>query len=403
MPLSIPAPALPPGNYTVTFRSASNGFKDALGDPLDGASNFNPAGSNATATFTVAAAPVVVGVPSFARGPDSVDEINLPNSTPVGIPLNLSVGSGVTSGTFTLQYNSALLSITAAAVNPSLTGASLTLAAASTAGNAIIDFTSQAALTQAGVVSLGGLVATVPNSAAALYKSKALLHWSGMTLNGGAIAVVGDDAVQVVAYLGDTTGDGVLSAGDGVGILRVATAMDTNAATNTLGGYTAFPLADPAIIGDLNNNGNADSPDVTLLNSVLAGAPRPQVPPIPTGLAIVATGPDPALSLATAVAAAPGATVVLPVNIDTARPSGSTGMTEAILALRYDPQAFTVSAADIQFGSLTASGWQLTAAVNSQTGEIGIDLFGGPAIQTTGQRQPGPPDNPARPGHGSRG
>ena len=48
--------------------------------------------------------------------------INLPNTATVGIPLNLSNGSGVTSGKFTLQYNSALLSITGATVNTSLDG-----------------------------------------------------------------------------------------------------------------------------------------------------------------------------------------------------------------------------------------------------------------------------------------
>ena len=157
------------GTYTVTFRSASNGFVDSLGAPLDGANNGNPAGSNYIATFVVAAPPVVVGIPSFARGPDSVDAINLPNNATVGIPLNLSIGSGVTSGKFTLQYNSALLSITGAAVNTSLTGASLSLDAASTPGTAIIDFTSPTPLAAStAAVRLGGLVATVPNSAASL-------------------------------------------------------------------------------------------------------------------------------------------------------------------------------------------------------------------------------------------
>ena len=80
--------------------------------------------------------------------------------------------------------------------------------------------------------------------------------------------------------------------------------------------------------------------------------------------------------------ATPGGTVVVPVNIDTARPVGSTGATEAILALRYNPRVFTVSAADVQLGSLTG-GWQLTTVVNAQTGEIGIDLFSSTPIQTT--------------------
>jgi hypothetical protein len=105
------------------------------------------------------------------------------------------------------------------------------------------------------------------------------------------------------------------------------------------------------------------------------------LPAIPSGLTIAPSGPDPELSVP-AVAVRPGMTITVPVNIDTARPDGSTGATEAILALQYDPQLFDVSATDIQLGSLTSSGWQMTAVVNRQTGEIGIDLFSSTPILT---------------------
>ena len=374
------------GTYTVTFRSASNGFKDSLGAPLDGANSGNPIGSNYVATFVVAAAPpVVVGIPAFARGPNNAAQVQLPNNLTEGIPIDLSNGNGVTQGKFTLQYNSSLLSITGVAVNTALTGATLSLDAASTAGTAILDFSSTTPVaTSAGAVGLGGLVATVPNSASLLYKSKALLHWSGEQLNGGAIAVEGDDAIQVVAFFGDASGDGTLSGGDASDISAVATGTSTNAALGTLGGFTAFQLADPVIVGDLSGNGNVDAPDVTLINSFLSGTPRPQVPAIPTGLVISPTGPDPVLSLPTTLQALPGGTVVVPVNIDTAKPDGSTGATEAVLALQYNPQVFSVSASDVQAGSLTTgTGWQLTTVVNAQTGEIGIDIFSSTPIQTT--------------------
>jgi hypothetical protein len=76
---------------------------------------------------------------------------------------------------------------------------------------------------------------------------------------------------------------------------------------------------------------------------------------------------------------------VVPVQIDSARPEGSTGVTEAILAMQYNPAEFTVSAADVQLGALpmSGSGWQLQTAINSQTGQIGIDLFSTTPIQTT--------------------
>jgi hypothetical protein len=306
----------------------------------------------------------------------------LPNSATGGIPLNLSDGSSVTSGTFTLQYNSALLTITGAQVNTALTGAVLSLSAASTPGNAILTFSSPTALS-AGVARLGGLTATVPNSTASAYKSKALLHFSGITFNGGAKSVVGDDAVQVVGYFGDTTGDGSLSAGDASLIARVASTLDGN--STTLPGFSAFQLADPAIVGDISGNGSVDSADVTLLNSTVSGTPHTQVPTIPVGLTIVPTGPDPVLSVPMALQANPGDIVAVPVNIDTARPDGSTGMTEAILALQYDPAAFDLSPADIHLGSLpgSSSGWQVSSIVNPQTGMVGIDLVGSIPIQTT--------------------
>ncbi|HYV35853.1 MAG TPA: cohesin domain-containing protein, partial [Gemmataceae bacterium] len=110
------------------------------------------------------------------------------------------------------------------------------------------------------------------------------------------------------------------------------------------------------------------------------------LPPIPTGLTISPTGPDPTLSLPTDLQAAPGTAVVVAVNLDTARPDGSTGLMESILALRYDPAVFTVSTSDVHLGSLpsSGSGWKLHSVVNAQTGEIGIDLFSATPIVSTG-------------------
>ena len=374
------------GTYTVTFRSATNGFADLLGAPLDGTASGNPAGSNFTTTFVVASTPAeVVGIPGFARGPNSAATINLPNNLAFGIPLNLSSGAGVTSGKFTLQYNSALLSITGVTVNTSLTGATLTLDAASTAGSAVIDFSSSTALT-AGPVRLGGLVASVPNSAAPLYTQKGLMHWSGVSVSGtgGSITTVGDDSMDILAYFGDADGDGSLSGGDASLISRVATGVDNSPATGVIGGFAAFRLADPTLIGDLATAGTVGAGSVTLMNSFLSGTPRTQIPTVPTGLTIPQHGVDPALTIPTNLQATAGGTVAVPVQIDSGRPQGSTGVTEAILAVQFDPAEFTVSALDVQLGNLplSGSGWQLQTAINSQTGQIGIDLFSSTPLQT---------------------
>ena len=216
----------------------------------------------------------------------------------------------------------------------------------------------------------------MPNSAASLYKSKALLHWSGVTLNGGAIAAQGDDSVEVVAYFGDASGaaNGSLSGGDASDISAVATGLGTNTAARHAERLLGVSPGRP---GDhcrpqQRRPGGRLRRDFAQFGAVGHAACTDSVrfrrvcrsrPPAPTRS-----------ERARHFQAMPGGTVVVPVNIDTARPAGSTGMTEAILALRYDPQVFSVSPRTCSW-DIDAHGWQLTTAVNPQTGEIGIDLF----------------------------
>ena len=121
------------------------------------------------------------------------------------------------------------------------------------------------------------------------------------------------------------------------------------------------------------------------MNRLIAAYATPQIPQPPSGLVIPPTGPDPILSLPADLTATSGGTVTVPVNIDTARPAGSSGLMEATLALRYNPQLFSVTAADIKLGTVpnAGSGWQLGAAINPETGEIGITLFSTTPIQST--------------------
>jgi hypothetical protein len=356
------------GTYTVTIVSGATAFKDAAGENLDGTND----GSNSasyTTTFTVAApSGVVVTVPDLARGPDSADPINVPNNSTNGIPIALSNGAGVTDATFVLNYNANLLTITGGTVNPALTGAmfTVTTSGSGTGAQATIVFHSPTALAS-GAVRLGGLVATVPANSP--YKSKELLHFSSLTLNGGAIAAAGDDGVHAVTFLGDASGDGVYTSADSVLISRVAAGADS--------GFAAYPVLDPAILGDLTGDGRITAADATALNLYLAGTTVTQVPTWPGVPSNLPSGPDPSLSIPTNLRVGPGGTVTVPVNIDDPHPAGSRGLTQAVLALRYDPSIFTVSAADIHLGTVPASGsgWTLQVIVDPATGQIAITLF----------------------------
>src|ERR1700730_7707863 len=77
--------------------------------------------------------------------------------------------------------------------------------------------------------------------------------------------------------------------------------------------------------------------------------------------------------------------ISVPVLLDQPHPVGSTGMTEAILALTYDPSLLSVSASDITLGSIPSlgEGWHLTSVVDQVTGQIGIILYSTTPITAT--------------------
>src|SRR5262249_6300793 len=89
-------------------------------------------------------------------------------------------------------------------------------------------------------------------------------------------------------------------------------------------------------------------------------------------------------SVPTHLQASPGSTVTVPVAIDDPHPVGSTGLTQAQLALTYDPTVFSVAAADIHLGAGPAagSGWALQVIVDATTGQIAITLFSVTPIRT---------------------
>ena len=367
--------------YTATFRSASNGFEDLSGNLLDGNGD-GVAGDNYVNVFTVPPVTnLVISLPDCARGPGN--SVVLPNQGGTGIPITLSnpgtSAVNVTDATFNLTYNPALLNIVAPST---IAGSSGTFTmTANTGGVATFVFHSGTAVNipAGGTFTLGQIVAVVPNSASSLYLSKELLDISSIVVSnsGSGVTTTASDAVHVNAYLGDVAGTGAYIPLDATLISRVAVAFDS--------GFASYPLLDPSIIGDINANGQADSADVSLMNKYLAGLSVPQLPTVPTGLIITPAGPDPTLSIPTDLPASQGGTVIVPVNIDTAQPAGSNGLTNAVLALTFDPQVFEVSADDVELGTVlnSGTGWQLRTVVNDQTGEIGIDLYSITPIQTT--------------------
>ena len=344
---------LAPDTYTVIFLSSANGFQDTpRGGLLDGNAD-GITGDNYTTTFTVAPSTArVVSIPDFARGPGQ--PVVIPAATGTGLPLTISDGTNVTSISLTLTYNPALLSITGASLGTSAPNGSTVSINLSTPGVAVLTFTSPTAL-PSGLDTFATLVASVPN--AAPYASKEDLVISNISLNGGAIAATDQDGVHVVAYLGDTTGNGGYSGLDASLIARVVANIDS--------GFAAFPLLDPTILADVAGRGSLTAQDASFVAQFVANIPQPRIPALP-GITITKGGPDPLIWLPQDLDAAPGSTLAVPVLFR--QTNGSPiGLNAADLAIEFDPSVFIVTG--VSLGSVP-QGFTLTESYDNATGEI---------------------------------
>ena len=111
----------------------------------------------------------------------------------------------------------------------------------------------------------------MPDSAP--YASKEDLVIGNMIVNGGAIAAVDQDAVHVVAYLGDASGNIGYSGFDATLIRQVIANLST--------GFAAYPLLDPTIIGDIAGTGSLNALDATYIQQYVANIPQPRIPAEP--------------------------------------------------------------------------------------------------------------------------
>jgi len=246
--------------------------------------------------------------------------------------------------------------------------------------------------------------ATVPNgtagSALSIYQGKDVLTVSNVVVKTATqtLPSIGDSAVHLVAYLGDADGNGIYtSGGNAVELTRVHAQVDS--------GFPAYPDIDPVILGDIDNPDlGVFSGDTAFEISELSVGSTPDfVSPKPNSVQVggvpgaapgggtapytilpVGNGIDPTLTLPTNLQVGADGTVVVPVNIDDARPAGSTGLVEADLALTYNPSLFTVSASDVHAGSVLAGGtWSVVSTIDQATGQIGIVLSSSTRISSS--------------------
>jgi hypothetical protein len=356
--------------YTLTLVSGETGFHDTIG-ALDGADDGVPGSANATDTFTEAATPgATLSVPDFARAPGQSVDYAVGGH---GIPVTLSNAAGVTSVTFHVDYDPTLLTISGVVAGSVPAGATLVVNV-STPGHAVFTFTSPTAL-PAGAVSLGAIAASVP--ATATYGTRQALKFGIDGATGGTVAA--DDALQVVALLGDTDGSGQYDAQDATLVQQVVVKTDS--------GFAAWPDVDPVILADVARHGALLTIDATRIAQEALTHARPEFPPPPAtpytvDPDVLVTGLPPA-TMQGATLAAQNATLAAAnallldgagasSDVDPAQPHPKSEMMRVKLARRFHDFTLTGAAADAPWKRSFVT--DLVAAGASQPALIRVTL-----------------------------
>jgi hypothetical protein len=358
---------LAPDTYTLTLRSAVNGFVDPSGNLLDGNSDGIP-GDDYSSTFVVTARPaneVVISIPDFARGYGQT--VDLPGTTNSGIPITLSTGQDVTAVDFDLVYDPALLTPT---------GFTTMISGAATAFNILSPGLVRVSVSSAvefsataGSIELGRMTATVPNTAP--YASKHILNLTNLNVEDSVPnprPVRADDGIHLAAYVGDQSGNERYSGGDTTLLQRQIVGLGN--------GFTAYQLADPVLLADLNRGGTITGGDTTLMQRVIVGIPVTQVPNLPIGLDSPAPGgPDPKLFVPTDISGLPGSTVTVPVMVEVTEATGI-DLGAVDLVIQFDSTKFTTG--NFRLGSLLAGAGFSAPFVNIPTPGVVTITFSSP-------------------------
>jgi hypothetical protein len=278
--------------YTVTLRSATDGFKDTAAMLLDGNGD-GTGGDDYMSSFTIAEAPAgarTVSMPDFVRGRGQ--EVNLPADRRTGIPITISDGENVRAADVRIGYDPALLEITGATAPA---GGSVILNTTTAPGVAILVFFSSASL-PAGSGAFINLQATVPEGAN--YGSLQLLDLHAVTIGDGndnEFPVVVDDAAHFSTYFADVSGNGRINASDAAQVARFAALIDT--------GFAASLNTDPTVVGDISGNGRINAADASRVAQFAALIDVPEIPPVPGTIQIAGTRLDEPSDTLTPIAA----------------------------------------------------------------------------------------------------
>ena len=253
---------LEPGTYEIEIPGRAGGVVDDEGNPLDGDRDGEP-GGDFVRSFEVEASDHTLTLPSFARA--AGQDVNVP-ATGTDLPVRIEDGEGVTSVSFTLEFDDALLEVAGVSPGAGLPGD----------WDAIIDSQATGQITVsasgseigAGAADVVRLDASVPSDASP--GARSLLSLGSVAVDGDGSSARGGDALQVVSGLGDADADGSFSGLDASLIARTAVALDS--------GFDAFGTTDPQILGDADADARLTGQDASLVAREAVGLDPEEIP-----------------------------------------------------------------------------------------------------------------------------
>ena len=158
------------------------------------------------------------------------------------------------------------------------------------------------------------------------------------------------------------------------GLYGITNALyDAQVAVSLQTGFRDWALVDPVVIGNVTGDSQVTVDDALVLAQTAVSI-RPSPNPLPSiTVTPIITGPDPQLSVGSGewgVGSGQSDVVQVPVNLDQ-----SDGLTAVDLVIAYDSSRLTVSAADVQRGSLTAGFSSFVVRVDQDAGIIYISGY----------------------------
>ena len=254
--------------YSVVVRSGSDAFQTVTGELLDGNAD-EVAGDSYSGTFTISEVPAVrLAIPSFARG--SGQDVNVPMGTEGGIPLVLDSDGSVRSLEAIFSFDPELLDVSAiepAADLPEFVSFSTDVLGP---GRIALRFDASESFPDgvgapAGQLTIAKIISRVATTAE--NGSSALVSLESVVAN-GIVTVGGSNAVQVVASLGDTTGDGEYSPADANLAARIAMRLDS--------GLVSYPVINPSLVADVSGNGTVSMLDAAMIAGIRSRSEGPE-------------------------------------------------------------------------------------------------------------------------------